>query len=132
VPEHLGLPEPIRSPTRRAAGGGGVPPRRSSPRLHAEELTRGLTDSPMRPPELDAIDPDLVFKVNATTRLTEAVLETQGFEVLGEDDSWTYFVLLDEDARREFIETLLTFATLEDGVVPAIGAGLITAIHGID
>ena len=132
MPEHLDLPAPLRSPTRRAGGGGGRPPVRSSRGRHAQDLTHGLEAVPVRPAEVDAIDPDLVFKFSAASRLPESVLETQGIEVLGEDEEWTYFVLLDDEARQRFIAALAAFGDPEQGRVPGMTARLAAAIQTID
>lgn len=86
----------------------------------------------MRATAIDAIDPDLAFKFSAASRLPASALEAQGIEILGEDERWTYFVLLDDDARRLFLEALSAFAATEDGPVPDITAGLAQAIQAID
>ncbi len=132
MPNHLDLPGPIRSPTRRAGGGGGGPPVRNSPRDHARELTQGLEANPGRAPEIDEIDPELVFKFNAATRLPGNALESQGIEILGEDDNWTYFVLLDEPARQHFADALRSFGRSDSEPTSEISAGLRRAIQSID
>jgi len=132
VPGHLDLPEPLRSRTRRAGGGGGSLPTRGSHRAHAEALTQGLQAVPVRPTAVDAIDPDLVFKFSAASRLPETALGAQGIGILGEDEDWTYFVLLDDRARRQFEQALSAFAASEHGRPLDLSAGLVRAIQTID
>lgn len=132
MPDHLDLPAPLRSPTRRARGGGGSLPVRSSHREHGEGLAHGLQAIPVRPAEVDSIDPDLVFKFSAATRLPDGALETQGIEVLGEDEDWTYFVLLDDNARQRFAEALSAYAATDAGRARDMTAALSNAIQTID
>lgn len=132
MPNHLELPAPFRSPSRRAGGGGGSLPVRHSRATHAQELARGLEAIPVRPTEVDSIDPDLTFKFSAASRLPETVLEAQGMEILGEDEEWTYFVLLDSDSRQHFLEALSAFGATEKGPVTDMTAGLLRAIQIID
>jgi len=131
VPNHLNLPDPIRTPTRRAGGGGGGRPVRDSRADHARTLTQGLEAIPIRPDELDNIDPDMVFKFRAGTRLADAALESQGIEVLGEDEEWTYFVLLDDDARQRFAQILAIYAE-SSSATSSLSAGLLRTIDTID
>ncbi|MGH8996699.1 MAG: S8 family serine peptidase, partial [Acidimicrobiales bacterium] len=132
MPDHLDLPAPLRSPTRRARGGSGSLPVRSSHRAHGEGLAQSLQAIPVRPAEVDSIDPDLVFKFSAATRLPDGALETQGIEVLGEDEDWTYFVLLDDHAHQRFAEALSAYAATDDGRARDMTAALSNAIQTID
>ena len=95
-------------------------------------MTQGLEAIPVRAPKLDEIDPEFVFKFNAATRLPDNVLESQGIEVLGEDERWTYFVLLDESARQHFADALVSFGGSVSEPTSAISAGLRRAIQSID
>jgi hypothetical protein len=132
MPEHLGLPDPLRSPTRRAAGGGGRIPVRESRAEHAAHLTQGLEAIPVRPSELDSVDPDLVFKFNSASRLSEGLLQNLGIDVLGDNEDWTYFVLLDAQAVEAFLGAVDAFAQLDAQGHVDISAGLRDAIQTID
>lgn len=105
---------------------------RESRRQHAQDLTDGLEAIPVRPTELDSIDPELTFKFSAASRLRESALEGQGIEVLGEDEDWTYFVLLDETARQGFLSALSSFGLAEQGPVQDMTASLAQVIQTID
>lgn len=132
MPSHLDLPASLRSPTRRARGSGGSPPVRSSRREHAESLTEEFEAIPIRSIAVEAVDPDLVFKFSAASRLSERALEAEGIEVLGEDETWTYFVLVDDAARRRFLSSLSAFGATDRGRVPNMTATLAAAIETID
>lgn len=73
------------------------------------------------------MDPRLVFKVSAVTRLKDANFESRGLQLLGESDGWEYFVLpADQDATtlRQAIEAYTatsagrSFFDKVEGLVP--------------
>ncbi len=92
MPEHLLLPNPRPLQSRRAGGaGGGTPDRQRG--QHGSHLRQQLQVA-RAPRQLNAgIDPDLVFKVRATSRPDDSGFEGRGLEILGESLDFTYFVL---------------------------------------
>ena len=93
MPDHLLLPDPRPVGSRRAGGGGGgAGPSRDRLR-HGAHLQTQLQQIITAPRRLDAgIDPDLVFKIRATSRPQDGALEGRGLQMLGETRDFTYFV----------------------------------------
>ncbi|MGH3719641.1 MAG: S8 family serine peptidase [Pseudonocardiaceae bacterium] len=97
MPDHLLLPDPRPVGSRRAGGGGGDGPSRDRPR-HGAHLQTQLQQVVRAPRRLDTgIDPDLVFKIRATSRPQDGALEGRGLQMLGETRDFTYFVLTEDD-----------------------------------
>jgi hypothetical protein len=51
-------------------------------------------------PSVDGVDPDTVFKIAATTRITDESLAARELTLLGESENYTYFVLTSDEASR--------------------------------
>lgn len=91
--------------------GGQSPSRQRS--AHGTRLRERLGQIVAAPRRLDVgVDPDLVFKLAATARPSDAALEGRGLQVLGETREYTYFVLASDDAAA--FDAALT-AYLGDG-----------------
>lgn len=94
--DHLPLPAPLQLPSRRQ--GAGAPPRRDrDPGRHGRKLAAELETAAQvqRPARIiEGVDPALVFKVRANTRIDDAALRNRGLSFLGDTKDWTYFVLL--------------------------------------
>lgn len=100
MPEHLPLPARVELTSRRAGGGGGPTPPRN-PRQHGRNLQGGLDAAVAVPrPSVEGVDPDLVFKLAATTRISDETLAARELTLLGESEDYTYFVLSSDEAVR--------------------------------
>jgi hypothetical protein len=126
MPEHLLLPDPRLVGSRRAAGGGGGGPPRNR-RQHGAQLQAQLQQIVTAPRRLaGGIDPDLVFKIHATSRPATNALEGRDLQVLAETRDYTYFVLSQDDgaslanALRAYTATgtLRSLLAQIDGIEP--------------
>lgn len=61
------------------------------------------------------MDPKLVFKIRATSRLTESDLRNKGLQHLGESHDWDYFVLPEDEDATTFKEALRAYQLSEEG-----------------
>lgn len=98
MPLHPDLPPPRLLDSRRTPVASGPPPARN-PRRHGAALSEelGAARTIRRLPS--GIDPDLVFKIKASsTRLADDALTTRGLILLGETAEYVYFVLAHDDA----------------------------------
>lgn len=93
------------------------PPRRPrNPRQHGQELQREVESaaSVSRREIVEGIDPRLVFKLKATTRLPDSVWEPRGLGFLGEAEGWVYFVITETAQPDRLAEALSQYATAPD------------------
>jgi hypothetical protein len=98
MPLHPDLPPRRLLDSRRTPAASGPPPRRN-PRRHGAELYEELSAARTVRRLPSGIDPDLVFKIKASsTRLADDVLATRGLVPLGETAEYVYFVLARDDA----------------------------------
>lgn len=126
MPQHLLLPTPRHLSSRRASGGGGGAPSRNRGQ-HGRNLQDQLTESNRSPRRLDrGVDPNMVYKVRASSRPPDSSFEGRGLQILGESVDYTYFVLTADEgselshAIEQYINTgrLTSFFGLIDGIEP--------------
>ena len=67
------------------------------------------------PVRLVGVDPRLVFKIRATSRLTEADLRNKGLQHLGESAGWDYFVLPHDPEATTFQEAIQAYERSDEG-----------------
>lgn len=131
MPEHLQLPEPRPLASRRSGSGppGDRPPR--DPASHGGKLRGDLASiaaarlSAARV-VIEGVDPRLVFKVRATTRLD---LNPRGLTFLGDTVDWTYFVVPHDVEASQLLADL---AEYESGDGPRVLEGFFGNIEGIE
>lgn len=113
MPDHLPLPPRVVLRSRRAGGGGG-PQAPRNPRRHGQALQAGLNAVVLVPAApIDGVDPDLVFKLSATTRIEDDTLAARQLTLLGESADYTYFVL-SSDQASELRRALARYAASPD------------------
>lgn len=125
MPEHLLLPSPRQLQSRRSSpAGGSSPTRQRGP--HGGRLRQQL-ETARTPRQLNAgVDPDLVFKIRASSRPEDSAFEGRGLQVLGETVDYTYFVLSSDqgasvdDAIERYVRTgeLRSFFDQIDDIEP--------------
>ena len=90
-----------------------------NPRKHGgilgERLGVMLTDHSRRVAE-DGVDPRLVFKVKATTRIGDSTWHPRGLTMLGEAAGWTYVVVSDDPDAATLADEVRRYADGEDRV----------------
>lgn len=93
---HLLLPTATQVGSRRAGGGGSTPPPNRSVHGHQlrGELDAAITTAAAIPRRLPTgVDPSLVFKLHASRRPNESLLDGRNLQLLGETTDYTLFVL---------------------------------------
>jgi hypothetical protein len=127
--DHLPLPAPLQLRSRRQGAGAPPRPQRDAGR-HGRKLADELDTAAQaqRPARIiEGVDPALVFKVRAITRIDDAALRNRGLHFLGDTKDWTYFVLLTGDdpsalraelARYAQTSELRTFFEAVEEVLP--------------
>jgi subtilisin family serine protease len=96
---------------RRIPAPPGQPPRDA--REHGRSLQRKVEDAILRSPParpVEGVDPALVFKIRARTRLDDNTWRARGLEPVAESRDWTYFVLSRGDAPEGLREALTRYA----------------------
>lgn len=133
MPEHLQLPEP-RSLTSRRSGSGppGERPSRD-PASHGGKLRGdldGIAAARLAASRvvIEGVDPRLVFKVRATTRLD---VNPRGLTFLGDTVEWTYFVV-PHDGDTDASKFLADLARYESGEGPRVLEGFFGSIDAIE
>ena len=71
--------------------------------------------SPSVPVRIAGIDPRLVFKISADSRLTDDSLQSKGLQHLGESSGWDYFVLPHDENATSFRSALEAYRSSEHG-----------------
>lgn len=114
--DHLLLPLPRVVPSRRqlSTGGGSVPGR--NPRRHGEHLRIQLDHvlSVRFRAVVEGVDPRMVFKLAATSRLSDDELRRRGLQLLGDTPDWTYMVIPVDVEADEFRSSLAKYEEGED------------------
>lgn len=114
--DHLLLPEPRIVDSRRqlSAGGGGEAVR--NPRRHGETLQGALNAVLSARPRIvvEGVDPRMVFKLDATSRLTDDDLRRRGLVLLGDTPDWTYMVIPFDPEAAAFRESLEAYQSGDD------------------
>lgn len=115
--DHLSLPGSFNVGSRRAVQGpkDGAP-RRNRP-AHGADLRSQLDAArPQQPASAgQGVDPRFVFKVRASSRLTDSKFDNKGLQLLGEADGWEYFVLPADSDAHTFIDAIRAYETAETG-----------------
>lgn len=114
--DHLPLPSGRQLDTRRRRPGPISSGRRSNRSAHAQELkaelgtaSAGIDDGERS----DDIDPRLVFKLRAATRIGDGPFARLSFQVLGEGRGWTYAVLTTRESRELFSQILSEYQDVD-------------------
>lgn len=107
MPDHLPLPDPRRIDSRRSRSGAGASGKAPDPRRHGGKLrgdlasARAVSATPRV--VIEGVDPRLVFKIHASTRLA---LDPRGLTFLGDTADWTYFVVPDDEEASQLFSDL--------------------------
>jgi hypothetical protein len=111
MPEHLELPEPVALADRRQSGSFGASERRD-PSSHGGALRGQLEAARIAPLRrvVEGVDPRRVFKIRASTRLTDAELAARQLQFLGDTPDWTYFVVPDDGDAAELMRAIDAYA----------------------
>ena len=95
--EHLKLPTPLESNSRRASQPDRSPREVRQPTLHGPSLSANLKAATAGRKLPRSVDPDLVFKIRATGRPTDSSTAARGLQFLGETTDFTYFFLVKDE-----------------------------------
>jgi hypothetical protein len=90
-----------------------------NPRRHGAKLRRDVETAieAQRPTVSDVtegVDPRLVFKVRASSRLADSAFTTRHLDVLGETEDWTYFAIARDPRATALIEALEIYSDAPD------------------
>lgn len=130
MPEHLPLPDPRRIDSRRSRSGTGAPGEPPDPRRHGGKLrgdlasARAVSATPRV--VVEGVDPRLVFKIHATTRLA---LDPRGLTFLGDTTDWTYFVVPSDEEASQLVDELAAYESGDARPVLAAFFGSIVDIE---
>lgn len=129
--DHLQLPDRITLPGRRRVGGRGSGPPPRQPSAHGRklmaELDAALTSSPTA--AVEGVDPRRVFKILATSRITDDNLRRRGLEFLGDSEDWSYVVVPTDEDAAELRRALDAYGAHQD---PASSAPLAPTLDYIE
>lgn len=109
MPEHLRLSAPLQSDSRRSSPPDRSPRDQKDPRTHGARLATGLAAATQGRKIARSVDPNLVFKIQATGRPVDGSLAQRGLQLLGETRDFTYFVLVEDEG--EALQKALTLYT---------------------
>lgn len=116
MPPHLRLPAPSPVGSRRAIPNPVGGPARNRP-AHGRQLKRELaatTPAVARALPM-GVDPRLVIKVRARTRISESSFDNKGVLLLGESSGWEYYVLPGDHGATDFNAAIDRYTQTADG-----------------